>query len=264
MPGLIAAQNPSSHFISQPHSILFQFVLWEFFITCSEITAVKEVFSLFTSSEKTRSEAQMLAFNFISKIDSHRSKLTCLSIKHGPSLNTLYHADGSLDKLRYYLQAFQSVKKENKKQTEAINKHISRCFLNILELEEIIPSQHSPIHAEQKISSKTVRIAKLILDKIEFSTSKIRHQLFLLIQSYGTDEHVLSFLLRHQHLFENSFEKGILLKHINNIFPGGIGQFKSHLHHTFIEKGFKHALPSINNWIDLLLKESGGRVNIEK
>lgn len=237
--------------------MLFQFVLWEFFSTCSEITAVKNAFAFFTPSEGYPGNARMLASTFISTIDKHRTNLTHLSIKHTPLVNTLYCTEGALDKLRRYFQAFQAIKKENKKNTTVINKHIARCFLNVLELEEILPANNSTTSlAEQKISAKTLKIAKVILGKIELSASKMRNQLFVLIQSYGKDEHVLSFLLRHQGLFAESFGKGLLIKHVKSVFPEGMHELKNHLHLTFTQKGFKHALPSINNFIDTLEKEN--------
>jgi hypothetical protein len=250
VPQHIAAQHSSSPFFCQSDSLLFQFILWEFFTTCLEITATKEEFSVFTTPETIRFDS-----TFITKIDSHRSKLTQLSIKESPQLNILHLKSGSLDKLQCYFQAFQGIKKSDKKYTSLINKHISRCFLNILELEEILPSKNA-LTSKQKISQKTLRIAKMILEKIEISTSKIRNLLFFLIQSYGKDENILSFLLRHQQLFEKCFGKGTLLKHIKNIFPEGILQFQNYLQSAFSKRGFKHVIPSINHFIDILQKEN--------
>jgi hypothetical protein len=248
VPTTFVAQKPSGPFFCQSNSILFQLILHEFFQTRIEINAAKKALQGIAFFRGLSQDDFERFFKFMSHIDHHRSNLTRVTIKKAPHGN-LNFLTGSLDKLLIYFQTFQDNYPLGNKYTLSISKEIYACFRTTLELEDILPSDGC--FSPDKILKKVHKL----LQKLEGSIKRIEFPLLSLIEAFRSDENVFLFILRHQLLFEKYFGKGALARLITKLFPEGIKEFHHFLNTAYLNRGFKHIQPSINQWIEELQKK---------
>lgn len=234
------------------HSLLFQFVLVEFFQAHKQLQIMEPLLP----SSLDRKMAKGIPHAHLPALIQGFTLLSGSS--QGYVRDFSWNNEwGILTKLNHYFFLFVRNKITEYDTLLPLQNDLHKALLAALQCRDFLRfvQEHEQ---ENHVTTTTLRYTTFFRNIIHIHTTfaKLARTVTHTIPQFHEDENLLFFLIRHQTEFNDTYEGGFLLNLLKSLFPGGLKQLETFLFTKYTARSFHHLLPIISEKLVQLTQSS--------
>lgn len=215
------------------NSLLFQFILADFFAAFEEIQTIDILCHrkpISTPENPYQPHNQELP----DQIETILNKLIG-SKRDSMRLFSWNFSEGTLTRLKTYCSVFAQNADNDEKELIAMQYYADKVWQHCLQAIEALhdsPDQRTPLFvAHEKASGAMHRFAKII--------SRV-------IQQFRDDENVVFFVLRHKQQIDKLYGRRFIIKLLCRMYPKGLREAQHFLTKRYVDRNFDNLLPKLS------------------
>lgn len=224
--------------------LLFQFIIAEFLLASREVQALSSVIEQFKMSTEQKDHYLKREY-WLNNLKGALAKLA------GPD-NEFIHQhvwnveEGPLAKFKNYCSLLARQQEQDIKEYEALSRYSQKtwllclqCFEEVREIEKRLEGSKVITTLEEGEILPHYEFIYQFVHKIAFSFERIVRIIIRLIHSFGNNENVLLYLLRHRAEIEEIFGRDFVPHALSRLHPQGLSGTIQALKDKFRLRGFE-------------------------